>query len=415
MSLYTRIYEIVLFQVSSIFGVWYGPELEKGGLVIPSTIPHLLEVEPTSGPSSPTKGHTTNHLPMHAVTRLKPAEESCREIASLSSIVLDLPPSCVEFSPTAPNLVVVGTYYLEDESTAIVQDTNSASSSTISGFESTSGQQRSGSLILLELSEPDIIQYFTSETLVLALAFHPEIPDLIGVSLSSGEIALCQTQTQAKKALVVWKLPAHSLEAWTVIITETNFDEPGGDILYSGGDDSALCAHAVRSPKVIGEVQQIESRRYERAHGAGVTAIVPLPLYPILLTGSYDDHVRVFNPQDSKVLAEAKIGGGVWRLRMLSPYKRIRMEEEGTSFRVLASCMHAGARILKVSHSRRGAWGIEVVAKFEEHGSMNYGSDAQPPRREFLRDHAHVTCVSTSFYDKLLCLWRYDEHEVEDP
>ncbi|KAI9707223.1 MAG: hypothetical protein M1836_000183 [Candelina mexicana] len=259
------------------------------------------------------------------------------------------------------------------------------------------------------------IQYFTSETVVLALAFHPEIPDLIGVSLSSGEIALCQTQTQAKKPSVVLKLPAHSLEAWTVIITETNFDESGGDILYSGGDDSALCAHAVRSPNVIREVQQIESRRYERAHGAGVTAIVPLPLYPILLTGSYDDHVRVFNPQDSKVLAEAKIGGGVWRLKMLSPYKTIRMEEEGTSFRVLASCMHAGARILRVSRSRRGAWAIEVVAKFEEHGSMNYGSDAQPPRREFLRDHAHVTCVSTSFYDKLLCVWRYDEHEDEDP
>lgn len=43
------------------------------------------------------------------------------------------------------------------------------------------------------------------------------------------------------------------------------------------------------------------------------------------------------------------------------------------------------------------------MAKFEEHESMNYGSDVQPGSRG-----REKTIVSTSFYDKRMCLWRYD-------
>ncbi len=265
------------------------------------------------------------------------------------------------------------------------------------------------------LADRHSAQYFNSETLVLALAFHPEDPDLISVSLSSGEIALCQIQTPTKDEMVIWKLAAHSLEAWTVIISKTRSNQPGGEVLYSGGDDSALCAHAIRSPITIRDVQQIETKRNQKAHGAGVTAILPLPLSPLLLTGSYDDHVRLLDPGSLKVITETRIGGGVWRLKLLSPYEMDRFRKEDPSFRVLASCMHAGARILKVSNKYGEGWAIEVVAKFEEHGSMNYGSDAQPLRRDSLRDHSHVRCVSTSFYDKLLCVWRYNEDEEDGP
>jgi diphthamide biosynthesis protein 7 len=64
--------------------------------------------------------------------------------------------------------------------------------------------------------------------------------------------------------------------------------------------------------------------------------------------------------------------------------------------------MHAGARIVRIRVDE-GQWGVEVLAKFEEHRSMNYGSDAQPQGSE---DGGLRTIVSTSFYDKLLCLWR---------
>lgn len=66
--------------------------------------------------------------------------------------------------------------------------------------------------------------------------------------------------------------------------------------------------------------------------------------------------------------------------------------------------MHAGARIVRVQADDPGQWSIEVLAKFEEHKSMNYGSDVQPEGSE---NNGPRTIISTSFYDKLLCLWRF--------
>ena len=49
------------------------------------------------------------------------------------------------------------------------------------------------------------------------------------------------------------------------------------------------------------------------------------------------------------------------------------------------------------------------MAKFEEHKSMNYGSDVQPlignGGASGEEKKARVI-VSTSFYDKLMCVWR---------
>ena len=66
--------------------------------------------------------------------------------------------------------------------------------------------------------------------------------------------------------------------------------------------------------------------------------------------------------------------------------------------------MHAGTRIVKLSRGEQDEndWTFEVLARFEEHKSMNYGSDVQPGEGKV------KTMVSTSFYDKLLCLWRFD-------
>ena len=70
----------------------------------------------------------------------------------------------------------------------------------------------------------------------------------------------------------------------------------------------------------------------------------------------------------------------------------------------MASCMHAGTRIVRVQADDEGQWSIEVLARFEEHKSMNYGSDARPTSSEGMGSR---TIISTSFYDKLLCLWRF--------
>lgn len=75
----------------------------------------------------------------------------------------------------------------------------------------------------------------------------------------------------------------------------------------------------------------------------------------------------------------------------------------GPVFRVLASCMHAGAKILEVRRREGRKWQINVLAKFVEHESMNYASDGRPRYGE--RGIEGSTVVSTSFYDKRICVW----------
>jgi diphthine methyl ester acylhydrolase len=69
------------------------------------------------------------------------------------------------------------------------------------------------------------------------------------------------------------------------------------------------------------------------------------------------------------------------------------------SWVILASCMHAGTRVLRIVMQPNGSWSLEVIAKFEEHKSMNYGSDTQ------INDNRKMSIISTSFYDRLVCLW----------
>lgn len=81
--------------------------------------------------------------------------------------------------------------------------------------------------------------------------------------------------------------------------------------------------------------------------------------------------------------------------------------------------MHAGTRIVQVIHEEKkkkddddeeAQWRFHVLAKFEEHESMNYGSDVQPDlkkekKKEEEEEKEKKKVVSTSFYDRRLCLW----------
>lgn len=76
--------------------------------------------------------------------------------------------------------------------------------------------------------------------------------------------------------------------------------------------------------------------------------------------------------------------------------------------------MHAGTRIVQVEKKKEeeeedDEWRFHVLAKFEEHESMNYGSDVQPDlkakKKEKGRKERKKKIVSTSFYDRRLCLW----------
>lgn len=65
--------------------------------------------------------------------------------------------------------------------------------------------------------------------------------------------------------------------------------------------------------------------------------------------------------------------------------------------------MHAGSRIVRLRCDAANTWSMTVLARFEEHQSMNYGSDCVVDATT-----GQVMVLSTSFYDKRLCLWRVD-------
>ncbi|KAK6854743.1 WD-40 repeat-containing protein [Apiospora arundinis] len=254
-------------------------------------------------------------------------------------------------------------------------------------------------------------------TLFLSCCWHPVLHDLISVTTSAFEVLIFRigdawSIAQASDGPVL----AHTLEAWTVAISPVSHETAGRKMftIYSGGDDSMLlqttCTLQTDTPVI-----EFAPALKTKGHGAGVTAILPLDITiennaRVLLTGSYDDHFRVYAAYEvspktlgmrAGLLQETNLDGGVWRLKLVS-LKR-QQDNDKWEATVLASCMHAGSRVLRVTgSSKMEDCAVEVVARFEEHKSMNYGSDFQPGSEAAGRE---LKIVSTSFYDKLLCFW----------
>jgi len=77
------------------------------------------------------------------------AANSPRTISSVQSLVLELPPSCIEFCPAHPEYLVIGTYSLE---TAESQSTDQVSEDD--SFDSQAvhrSQERRGTLLVYHL------------------------------------------------------------------------------------------------------------------------------------------------------------------------------------------------------------------------------------------------------------------------
>jgi diphthamide biosynthesis protein 7 len=246
----------------------------------------------------------------------------------------------------------------------------------------------------------------------------------MGVTASTGLVYLV-VLTEVWKISRMIELNLESpLEPWSIAFSAPKQLEDGSSCfsVYSGSDDSVLrfASYTINNEYVDGNQQSDEadpavlrhSAIVTKKHTAGVTAILPLSIITpdggrIIVTGSYDDHIRLFSLHDLdqtagfpmvRLLLEENLGGGVWRL------DPVKVEENAGTVKImiLVSCMHAGARVVEFSSADRTTWRCEVTARFEEHKSMNYGSD-------FVRSTTNgpVKCVSTSFYDRLLCVWEY--------
>lgn len=260
-------------------------------------------------------------------------------------------------------------------------------------------------------------------TLFLQCQWHPSKKDWIGVTTSAGKAYLLVLGADCAITRVIDLNLDSPLEPWCIAFSSSKELADGSSCfsVYSGSDDSVL---RYGSYTIVDEsseatdndesqpVHQLHSTKLTKKHMAGITALLPLSeMTPdggrLVVTGSYDDHIRLLSVQDLdqtagismvKVLIEEHLGGGVWRLDL------VRVEEDASSVRILllVSCMHAGARIVEFSSLDRIAWNCAVLARFEEHKSMNYGSD-------FVRGDSHLLrCVSTSFYDRLLCVWDFE-------
>lgn len=139
----------------------------------------------------------------------------------------------------------------------------------------------------------------------------------------------------------------HELEAWMMTFTPESLN------VLSGGDDMVLqCSHVAdddgddddeSEEEEEAEQEEVEDEdeqhilqkkpnnknknnllwQNRKLHHAGITAILPLS-ETLIITGSYDDHIRLLQlpklPGDTRpqLLAELNLGGGVWRLKLLT-------------------------------------------------------------------------------------------------
>lgn len=189
-------------------------------------------------------------------------------------------------------------------------------------------------------------------------------PKLV-VSDSKGRVHVLKLEGDSLTRIGVWE--GHSFEAWIAAFNYWN-----SDLFYSGGDDGIFKCYDLRTPDAAIVVN--------KTHGAGVTSIRDhANIEHRLITGSYDERVRVWDTRNLKsCLAEALVDGGVWRLK----WHPSRWEA------VLAACMYGGIRILKVNEK------VVVSYEYYEHNSIAYGADWK-----FDDGKMVATC---SFYDCML-------------
>ncbi|KOS18146.1 Diphthamide biosynthesis protein 7 -like protein [Escovopsis weberi] len=290
--------------------------------------------------------------------------------------------------------------------------------------------------------------------LFLQCQWHPREPRVVGATTSTGLVRLLRLAEdwtiQSSADLSI----ANSLEAWCLAFSP---ERRGGDgtatsgpavSVYSGGDDSALrytscCpAEPEPEPEPSSFVEPYAPCALKGQHDAGVTAILPLDLDAadggrVVITGSYDDHLRVLSVGDLhrtqglrrvQRLADVDLGGGVWRLDLVD-VRASKAPGRKKKIRILASCMYAGARLVEVTgpagagtdtdtgdgdgdgdgddEGGSEGWDCRVLARFEEHKSMNYASDVARLGGGVAGEEV-IRVVSTSFYDRLLCVWEHD-------
>ncbi|KAL4937999.1 hypothetical protein BDV06DRAFT_63401 [Aspergillus oleicola] len=275
-----------------------------------------------------------------------------------------------------------------------------------------------------------------------AVTFSDGLTKVYGINESTadsdGEKITERGTFEAKQPIEIWFVAAASYP--TLLDTSTTEGTTQGRLfapyLFTGNDFGSLHTRRLPDIETKAEPQQTQDEADDGDgegttdlspilstddkalhHTAGVTSILPLPISlahplaagsPLLLTGSYDEYIRVYHAAGKgKVLGELGLGGGVWRLQILSTDTNANDREDGQwTFLVLASCMHGGTRVVRVRiGGSEEEVGIEVLAEFTEHESMNYASDVWRREGKSAEESSELRVVSSSFYDRRVCVW----------
>lgn len=197
---------------------------------------------------------------------------------------------------------------------------------------------------------------------------------------SAGRAHIFGLDGAAPQLISSWQ--AHALEVWTVAHQRTE-----GGLLLTGADDCELRGWDVRALERPAFVNR-------KGHSMGVTSIQSDPRAEhIVLTGSYDEHLRTFDlrmPQ--RELCSLALGGGVW-----CAHWHPRMPGA-----IVTACMHNGFHLVRACDGHAGLEHAGVCSDRQVGDALAYGADWShaPPG-----EGGHLIGATCSFYDHTLELW----------
>ena len=200
----------------------------------------------------------------------------------------------------------------------------------------------------------------------------------IVASFTTGMLALVDTSSNLVRSQ--WK--GHDFDAWIIA-----HDLWNTNVVYSGGDDCKFRAWDLR---IAGNPIYTS-----KAHSMGVCSIQSSKLKDYtLLTGSYDEHILVWDTRNRKMpLCDIEAGGGVWRVKWHPFLENI----------FLSACMYDGFKIFQTDNFSS----FYLTHAYREHASIAYGADWVLHDRNNAGEEVESSFVATcSFYDHQLNVWR---------